>query len=506
MKRHRTALALAALAVAAIVLYASGVLPEAPDLKQLIARVATSLGAWTYALVAVLAFLETGAFVGLVAPGETTVIVGGVIAGQGEISLVVLIGLVWLSAVLGDTASFFAGRRLGRGFILRYGGRVRIDERRLGAVEAYFEQHGGKTILIGRFVGVVRALAPFIAGSSGLAYRRFIPFSVLGCAAWGGVYAVLGYVFYRSFDEVVSIAGQAAFGFGATVLVVAGAAFAYRRLRDAEQRRRLGAWARRQGRRPALAPLAALLGPLARLGSRLGRFLLDRLRPNEIGLGLTAAIAVVLVGLYAFALLVGTASRGARPMSADRRLLDVADSLRSGAVVDVVGVLTDLGSLPVAALLLAGAGTVLARHRRYVDLGALVAAGASLFVAVHLVKAGIARPRPAAPLTAAPGASFPSGHAAYSTVWVAAALVLARSLSGLAKDALLVGVALLVTVGVGASRVYLRVHYATDVAGGWALGAAILGLAAAGALAVDHVRNNGGERPAGAGAARNERA
>ncbi len=193
-------------------------------------------------------------------------------------------------------------------------------------------------------------------------------------------------------------------------------------------------------------------------------------------------------------------------MSVDRQLLDLADSLRSGAVVDVVGVLTDLGSLPVAVLLLAGAGTVLARRRRYVDLGALVAAGVSLFVAVHLVKAGIARPRPPAPLTAAPGASFPSGHAAYSTIWVAAALVLARSVSGLAKDALLVGAALLVTVGVGASRVYLRVHYATDVAGGWALGAAILGLAAAGALAVDHVRNNGAERPAGAGAARNERA
>ena len=66
-----------------------------------------------------LAFLETGAFVGLVAPGETTVIVGGVIAGQGEIDLLPLIGLVWACCVLGDTTSFFIGRRLGRGFILQ---------------------------------------------------------------------------------------------------------------------------------------------------------------------------------------------------------------------------------------------------------------------------------------------------------------------------------------------------------------------------------------------------
>ena len=68
-----------------------------------------------------MAFLETGAFVGLVAPGETVVIAGGVIAGQGEIELIPLIGLVWVCAVLGDTTSFYIGRRLGRGFLERHG-------------------------------------------------------------------------------------------------------------------------------------------------------------------------------------------------------------------------------------------------------------------------------------------------------------------------------------------------------------------------------------------------
>jgi undecaprenyl-diphosphatase len=217
---HPVVTAVAVLAVAAIALYVTGVLPELPDPKRVIERVATALGPWTYALVAVLAFLETGAFVGLVAPGETTVIAGGVIAGQGEVSLVPLIGLIWLSAVLGDTTSFFLGRRLGRGFILRHGGRLRIDEHRLGQVESYFERHGGKTILVGRFIGLVRALAPFVAGSSGLAYKRFIPFSIIGCAAWATVFAVLGYVFYESFDRVASVAGQAVFGFGVSVAAV----------------------------------------------------------------------------------------------------------------------------------------------------------------------------------------------------------------------------------------------------------------------------------------------
>src|ERR687893_1230864 len=159
--------------------------------REIIAAVAA--GPWTYALVAVLAFLETGAFVGLVAPGETVVIAGGVIAGQGEIQLFPLIGLVWTCAVLGDTTSFYIGRRLGRRFLERHGPRLKITEERLQQVESYFERHGGKTILIGRFIGLVRALAPFIAGSSGLAYRRFIPFSVIGTGLWAAAFSVLGY-------------------------------------------------------------------------------------------------------------------------------------------------------------------------------------------------------------------------------------------------------------------------------------------------------------------------
>src|ERR687889_1945981 len=97
----------------ALAVYASGVLSELPDPKKVIEDIAEALGPWTYALVGVMAYLETGAFVGLVAPGETVVMAGGVIAGQGEIDLIPLVGLVWVCAVLGDTTSFFIGRRLG---------------------------------------------------------------------------------------------------------------------------------------------------------------------------------------------------------------------------------------------------------------------------------------------------------------------------------------------------------------------------------------------------------
>ncbi len=97
---------------------------------------------------------------------------------------------------------------------------MKITHERLSQVEGYFDRHGGKTILIGRFIGLVRALAPFIAGASGLAYRRFLPYSVVGTGLWSTVFCVLGYIFWRSFDKLADIAGKAIFGFGITVGVI----------------------------------------------------------------------------------------------------------------------------------------------------------------------------------------------------------------------------------------------------------------------------------------------
>ena len=144
-------------------------------------------------LVGVLAFLETGAFVGLVFPGETAVILGGAVAGQGETSIVITIAIVWFCAWAGDTTSFWIGTPARA--------RLRPPPRAEGADHAralragrgYFGRHGGKTILIGRFIGLVRALAPFIAGSSGMRYRAFVPYSVLGTGLWAAAFSLLGY-------------------------------------------------------------------------------------------------------------------------------------------------------------------------------------------------------------------------------------------------------------------------------------------------------------------------
>jgi membrane-associated protein len=211
--------------VLALGVYASGILSELPDPKAIIEDIAQALGPWTYALVGVLAFLETGAFVGLVVPGETAIVVGGVVAERGEVELAPLIVLVWGAAMAGDLVSFFLGRRFGRPFLDRHGPRFRIRPRHVERVERFFANHGGKAVLVGRFVGLLRALNPFVAGASAFPLRRFLLYTALGTAGWATAFTLVGYGFSESFersgDTATRVALAGALLAGALMILVA---------------------------------------------------------------------------------------------------------------------------------------------------------------------------------------------------------------------------------------------------------------------------------------------
>jgi SNARE associated Golgi protein len=156
---RRALMAAAALAAAAFVALTAG-LVQPPDLEAALTNLADTLGPWTYALVAGLAFLETGAFVGLIAPGETAIVLGGVIAAQGDVNLGAMLLIAWLAAAFGDLVSFGLGKRLGCRFLRARGPRLGVTAARLERVEGFFLHHGAKAILLGRFIGIVRAVAP----------------------------------------------------------------------------------------------------------------------------------------------------------------------------------------------------------------------------------------------------------------------------------------------------------------------------------------------------------
>ena len=488
------------LVVGGVAAYGSGAF-QLPNVEKGIVKVGESLGAWTYLLVGVMAFAETGAFLGFVAPGEFTVILGGVIAGQGKIELIPLIGIVWVAAVTGDVTSYALGRRLGRGFLERHGPRVKITEQRLAQVERFFERRGGMTILVGRFLGLVRPIAPFLAGSSRMPFRRFIPYDLVAAGVWGTTFVVVGYVFWQSFDQVVAVAKRGALALGVVIVVVAALVVAVRRLRDPDERARLAAWASVQARRPALRPLVRvgtpvwqrLVVPVGRALSGPAGFARNRLTPGDLGLEVTTLLAAGGVGAFAFVGYLVTL-QGVALTPGDRRAFDLAGHLHTSAGIDVARALTWLGAAPVTWTVVFGAAAWLASRRRTLEAATLACGMGLTILLVHVVKSAQARPRPLHPYVSADGLSFPSGHAAYATALVAVAVALARWAPGLARLGL-VGASVIVAVVVGLTRIYLRAHYLSDVLAGAGLSAALFSICGIVALIVDFVRHNAGRAP-----------
>jgi membrane protein DedA with SNARE-associated domain/membrane-associated phospholipid phosphatase len=455
------------------------------DLRNLLEEVSNALGAWTYLLVGVFAFAETGAFVGLVVPGETVMLLGGAIAGQGAIDIYLLIAVAWFSAWAGDTTSFFIGRRLGREFVIRHGPRFGIGHERFEQVEDHFSRHGGKTIFIGRFISLVRAFAPFIAGSSGMRYRAFVPYSILGCGLWASAHILVGYFFSRSIDTAAKYAGKGAFLLATLIVVVVGAVVLVRHFRVEENRRAAVSWMGRHAATRWLVVLGRRFQPQL-------RFLWDRVTPGgTFGLELTslmATLAVALFVLVAYAVVVG---REPGPTAGDMTAMEVVESLRTGWLTDVAKVVTALGSGVFVWGLTVVCAAFLAARRRWVELSVLIAGMTLLSIGFHEIKAAVDRPRPLDPLVSASGSSFPSGHAAHSVLYVwAAVTIVMRLRPGMARGAAVVAAGIALTVLVGLSRVYLGVHYLSDVSAGWALGAAAFSLCAAVALVISQVRQN----------------
>ncbi len=453
------------------------------DLQTLLDDFANFLGAWTYLVIAVLSFLETGAFVGLLVPGETALLVAGAVAGQGVINVYLLIAIAWVCAVLGDSVSFYLGHRLGRSFILKHGDRVAITEERYVKVEDYFEKHGGKTVLVGRFLGVVRALSPFVAGSSGMWFRAFIPYSVLGAGLQVTLHILAGYFFARSIDAAAEYVGLVAFIIGTIIVVSVITLVSVRFLRVPANRVRLVGGMERN----------RLSAPLVKLGRRLRPqwdWLVARLTPGgSFGLEVTTLFAIIAVSAFIVIAYTEITLGNGGPTPGDTTAFDFADRIRTGWLVDVAQVITDLGSTPVILTLTAITGTILFASRKYAELTVLILSMITIYVSVDVLKEAVDRPRPTGGLAGFSNASFPSAHAAHSVFYVWLAVTIAvRLLPDMVRKTALVLSGIALTALIGLSRVYLGVHYLSDVNAGWSLGAFCFAVFAVAALLAGQLR------------------
>ena len=206
-----------------LIVYATGVLPTPGEALDGVEDAADSLGLWIYPFIAGVAFLESfpPPFCALW-PGEFAVIFTGALAAQdGDVEILPLIAVVWISSALADSAGFALGRRYGRGLLERHGRRVRVTPERLARLDGWFDRYGTAIVALGRLLPVARPLGPFVAGTSALPYHRFLRWNLLGVTLFSLAFCLLGYAFYDSYEDLVETIGRAGFAVLAVAIGVA---------------------------------------------------------------------------------------------------------------------------------------------------------------------------------------------------------------------------------------------------------------------------------------------
>jgi membrane-associated protein len=150
-------------------------------------------GAWTLALLFIIIFLETGVVVTPFLPGDSIIFAAATFAARGALDPWALFILLSIAAILGDTANYWIGHRVGA---KAYTGEVKwIKKSYMERTHAFFAKHGGKTIFLARFVPIVRTFAPFVAGVSQMPYSFFLRWNIIGGIAWVAIFTALGYFF-----------------------------------------------------------------------------------------------------------------------------------------------------------------------------------------------------------------------------------------------------------------------------------------------------------------------
>lgn len=160
--------------------------------RHLIEFVAAN-GAWIYALLFLIVFVETGFVVMPLLPGDSLLFAAGAIAATGGMDPALLCVLLFVAAALGDTVNYHIGNYIGPK-VFETENRF-IKRAYLLKTRDFFEKHGGKTIIIARFMPIIRTFAPFVAGIGAMAYRRFLAFNLIGAGLWVVSFVMLGYFF-----------------------------------------------------------------------------------------------------------------------------------------------------------------------------------------------------------------------------------------------------------------------------------------------------------------------
>jgi undecaprenyl-diphosphatase len=417
----------------------------------------------TYGYVAV-ALVVLAESMGIPLPGETVLLLGAAYAGAGNLDVRGVILAAALGAIIGDTLGYWIGARGGRALLDRYGHVLHLNPHHLARAEAFFARYGDKTVFFGRFIAILRTFSALLAGVYHMPYRRFLLFNAAGGILWAGTFGLLGAAFGSQWPLIERWAGRAGLLVVGMLVLIAAAVWLWRWAisHEAELHRR---WA-------ALLVHPRVVALRTRFAPQLA-FLRARLSPTGyLGLQLTIGVALIVLGSWGFGGIAEDIIHRDPLVEVD---VAVSQFLHAHAEPPFTAAMR-MVSLEGSALILVaslGLGAAFAWRRRWSEFTMLVLAVGGGEVLNPVLKALFARQRPLFPdpLVTLTSYSFPSGHAMAAMIFYGLLVyfIIRRVVSWRWRVLAVITGAVLILL-IGFSRIYLGVHYLSDVLGGYAAG------------------------------------
>ena len=411
-----------------------------------------------YAVVFLFVAIES---LGIPLPGETVLVTAGALAALGHLSIWWVIATAAIGGIVGDAAGYWIGRLGGLALLKRYGRVIHFDDKKLARVHTFFDRHGPKAVFLGRFIALLRTWAALLAGTGEMRYGVFTFYNVMGGITWAALFGTLGYLFGQSLPLLERYIGQASLAAVLLVALVVSLALGWRWFnanRDDLTERVVRYWELFRHRHPRTAKFIA------------ARFA----RGEYLGLHLTVGFLISLAALWIFAGVTEDVVHHDPLTSFDLAVTTWIRAHTTPLGDRIFTVVSLIGSpIAMAAVGMIGAVLIIVR-RKWLVLAAWIAGFMGAGVLSLMLKILIHRPRPVGASIFLHGEtfSFPSGHALGSLVgYGMLAYVIGSNWIESRRGRLRLAITTAVLViAIGISRLYLGVHYFSDVVGGYAVG------------------------------------
>ncbi len=425
-----------------------------------------SIGNWGYIVMFIVAFLECSAFLGMIVPGETLVIIAGFLSVQGYFDIRTCATFICLGAIFGDSFGYVLGRILGRGYFERHKRFLFLKYKHIQKVEDYFQKHGGKTVFLGKFIGFLRSFGPFTAGMSKMPYKVFVVYDISACIVWALIFSLLGYFFGLSWKTIEKWSGRIGVFIFFILMIIVGFGRIYSwaikkqfELRDWFQNR----WDKFS---QSYKTKFLFIGK-----NRIIVFIKKRLSPEGyLGIHLTIGLVLSVVCVWLFGKITEDVVSNKFLTFIDQWVLDHTLYFRTETLSKMMIFVTHFGEWVTIAIASTIIISLLLTKKLYAVIIGYIIAVAGGGGLDYILKQAVQRTRPISnsTLVMVKGFSFPSGHAMLSMVFYGmVSYFIIRQIKQWKFRMLVVIIMGFIIFLIGFSRIYLQVHYFSDVIAGF---------------------------------------